>query len=185
MIQTKTMLHATIITYMSENNSSFSPFTVTINNVPFDIKPYEIKKGLSKGTVKYGPDYNRVTLDDVRNAFGDEKLLKTIIIPRMRALTGGISDEAMGDGELPDEAKFVDDYSRMFTELSSRGESISALRTRRDELLLELVNLTSESNVDPKRIMDLSSEIADVERSLRDKKHKDEEAKPEATASAA
>jgi hypothetical protein len=159
-----------------ETNNNIAPFEVDVNGVKFEIRPNKVTKGTAAkaGVVKYRPDVNKISLEDAVTAWGDK--IKKELQARLQALFNGISDEALEEAG-DDEKKFVSEYSRMFTTLSSRGESMKALVERRNTLLGELADLSATMGTDPEaatRFQDVAKEIAQLQADIADKKHKDE-----------
>ena len=169
---------------MSEETVNQS-FNVEVNGVNFEIKPNKVTKGTAQGTIKFRPDFSKFSLSDFINAWGESKVLKEVQA-KWQSLANGISDEAEEESK-GDHLKFQESYGKMFTVLSSRGESMKALVERRNQLLADLAELSGLLAKDPTlvgKFQELAQDIASIQADIEAKKHKDEEPAPAPAAAA-
>lgn len=169
-----------------------NPFNVSVKN-PETNETNEIKivefvptKGRGAGNPKLLPEgMSTWTLDDVSKIFGKERTFKTIVLPRLKQLFANMTSEAtvQDDGVTPqtDENIIRRDFSEYLQVLSPRGETISALNARLNEIMDEELPAALEAD-NFTLAKTLSEEMKEIKADIAKKKRKDA---PAATAPAA
>jgi hypothetical protein len=149
-------------------------FTATINGVTIPIVVHTVKKGTAKGREFLGPDFYSLKLQDYEKAFGEELLMNNVIVPKLRAMSSVLHEEALAEGKDV-ESEYQSAYIRMLSELSARGESMKALTQRKNELVEELTSIDAGTSEGLARFQQVALQIQKVQKDINDKKAKDEE----------
>lgn len=172
-----------------------NPETQTENEIA--IIPHTPKTGKGKDKLKLIPEnLSKMKVSDFVNIWGENAVLKVLILPRFKQLTTVFTDEAMTKSEEPyvaetDPGVIRDDYSDMFGKLSLRGETVLALTKRLNEIieeeLIEAMDVMSNAPEGSKEERDalnvakaLKEEAKELKLRIEEKKVK--KAKPEDTA---
>lgn len=133
-------------------------------------------RGLGKGNTYHGPNFltlkGKEGLEYLTSIWGHESLMKNLIVPKLKTFCNIISSEAEENAK-GDEAKYVSEYERMFSELSRRGESTMGLKLQIAELIAQMSKLDDQAPDYQERIMSIASELRECQTSLQEKKAKD------------
>lgn len=161
-------------------------------SIKVPIKPLKIEKGKGAGGEYYVPDnISTFDLKWLLSLFPEEELMSKLIRPKVKQFFSTITAEAAYDAgkrteadvkaeakegkkiqvsPIQDEDKFIDSFSRMFKELSPRGESEAGLTRKQNELLAEIGQLDENEPGVELKVKALFAEIKRVRQSLAEKK---------------
>ena len=147
-----------------------NPETNTVTEVP--IVEFVPKEGRGAGRPKLYPEnLDLLDLDYWVNAFGKKVIYNNILGPALRQRLNGFSAEALtklnGEPE-EDEKTIIEDFSEMFKTLSKRGETISSINDRLDEILNNENGLLVAAIMTGKS--DLARQLSEEVRSLNEAK---------------
>jgi hypothetical protein len=180
-----------------------NPFKVDIKNpitgnvVSDDITEYVPQKGRAKGSVKLQPkDFAKWRLSDFEQRWGEQTVLKVLVLPRFKALLSTFTEEALHKDEdtlETDPNVIIKDYAEMYGKLSQRGETIMALTRRLNEIreeempdlldkLDDVVQDTEEEKNLLKEIKALRDEQKELKVQIETKKVKREKVEDNGTA---
>ncbi len=154
------------------------------------IKALKIEKGKGAGGEYYVPDnISSFQLPWLLSLFSEEELLAKLIRPKLKQFCATVTAEAAYDAgkrtpaqakeekveisPIQDEDKFIESYQRMFSKLSSRGESVAGLTRQQNELLAEIGQLDENEEGVELKVKALFAQIKRVRESLADKKADD------------
>lgn len=145
------------------------------------LEEHKIKKGLGKG-VYLAPNFTTTNLGAILEFYGEKKIWEDIVIPKLKQQYNGITKEAVSENGS-DVQKIEREIQRMATELSQRGESMKALVQRKNELNEELASYMDklkDGTGDTATFTAIAMSIAEINKTIAEKKAKDEEEAEEA-----
>lgn len=148
-----------------------------------DIFRHTITKGLGQGNQFLGPDFTKLTFEDLISLHGLENaldFLRTEYRKFNNRLFKGAVEEAEFQGKDQDPAAIVDIYKKFLVEMSARGESKAELEEKRDEIIAELTKLAVVAAKNPAELpkfMELSNRLNKITETIESKSR---ERKPKA-----
>ena len=146
---------------------------ITINGVSLPLVTVQIKRGKDKGREFLALDGDSVTLDMLKDAYGEDKILSSIVLPKLRTLFSNYHGEAtMEDGTFSEE-----EFANFATALSARGETIGDIQDRIFECI-ETLHKTDDP-VRMKSIIDTMRSLKEAMENKRRKTAEDKEAEAE------
>jgi hypothetical protein len=136
-----------------------------------------VKKGQTAGKAQYfSPNLAEVKLSDLPSIFPEEELMDNVIRPALNRFCLGISKEAVAKGG-DDKQAVQDEFIKFFEQVSPRGETLSSLKERRDDMLKELIQLASDPTKRDQFVV-CAQKVAKIEQDIQDKKAPEETAEP-------
>ena len=159
-------------------------FNVTVKNpetnqeTEVPIVQYVPTKGRAKGTTKLVPEnMAKLKVQDFVNIWGEQSVLKVLIMPRFKQLLSVFTDEATHKDEdtlETDENIIQKDYTDMFSKLSLRGETIMALTRRLNEIIdeelpeaLDRLDEVTENSPEEREVLQLCKALKNEQKELR------------------
>ena len=111
--------------------------------------------------------------EDFVRVFGEQMFLKVLVFPRFKQLLSNFTVEACtkSDGKTPetDEKVIQEDFAEMFAKLSQRGETLTDLKNRIEEIQEEeLIEALNSGNI--KLAITLKDELISLRKELAAKK---------------
>jgi len=177
---------------------------------PVAIAPIKVQKGKGRGSEYLAPkNVSTLTLKDLLAMFSEADLVNKLFRPKFKQFCATISAEAgyeagkrtasdvkaakkegkiIQECGIQDEEKFYDAFSRMFSSLSARGETVAGLSRQQNELLAEFGDLDENAPDFAVRSAAIFREIKKIREALAEKNTEsegddsEEEGKPEAVA---
>jgi hypothetical protein len=184
-------------------------FQIKVGEVELPIVSHEIKKGQTKGSSFFGPDFDSLTLQIIVNAFGEEKVVEDLLKPELRRYANQIHKEALVevtnaknwrdavlDGSEQEEL-FRNRYQQMYADLSPRGLTIKQLKAEISELMETLASIKPVTTVingikvpdvnapETQKFYKIAERLQAKQQALEAKKSDDDSDSAEAPASAA
>lgn len=170
--------NANTVAVTPEDKAPKHQFDIVVNGVTIPIYAHKIKKGKTAGEVFLAPDFDKLNMHDLIEAFGEKLLLENLVIPKLRPFSIAISNEAKQEAGENDDAALQESYTKLFSRLDQRGESMRDLKARREELMEELATIDPVEN--QARFMEVATKIKNISVSIAEKKaDKDEDNKDE------
>jgi hypothetical protein len=169
-------------------------FQIKVGDKELAIVEHTIKKGRTQGAVFYGPDFEQLGFEEVRAAYGDEKLFNDIILPELRRMANVVTKEAMAEvgndlATTEKQEQFIARFQEMYGSLSARGLTQKALKERINELTETLSGIKPVfnngipdiTNPETIRFFKFAQKLQQAQQALEAKKSQDEEDTAEAT----
>lgn len=159
--------------------------------VPVEIAPIKVQKGKGKGSEYLAPkNVSTLDLNFLLSLFPTSELVNKLFRPKFKQFCATITAEAayeagkrtasdvkeakkkgkiITESPIMDEEKFIDSFSRMFSTLSARGETVAGLTRQQNELLAEFGELNESAPDFEARSMAIFKEIKKVREALASK----------------
>jgi hypothetical protein len=159
----------------TENQVAQPVFSITLNGKSVPVFEHKVKKGLTAGDPYFAPNFDDMSTQDILSLFPDDVLRDNLLLPTLRRSSLSFHKEAAAAAKDDQEA-YKQEYEKLFSTLSARGESIKALNERKNELLGELAKLNPTADLD--KFLATATKIANLEKAIAEKRAKDEDETP-------